>query len=139
MQINDEIKWNNVYSVGIENIDTQHKKLFEIVNRLLSLEISSNETEEIKIILYEFSDYMRTHFDDEEIYMLSIGYPDIKQHRELHQKLVESLALIINTPADINTIKTEMNVLAKQILVNHIVTEDTKIFTYKLSKEYPRT
>ncbi|QOY55538.1 hemerythrin family protein [Candidatus Sulfurimonas marisnigri] len=136
MQINDELKWNNVYSVGIESIDTQHKKLFEIVNRLFAIENTSDKTEEIKKILYEFSDYMRTHFDDEEKYMLSIGYPDIKEHILLHQNLVESLASVMNTPADIETIKTKMNVIAKEILVNHIVKEDTKILAHKLVKKY---
>lgn len=139
MNTKDEVEWNNVYSLGIDKIDFQHKKLFAIVNRLFALKSSHNETEKIKEILYEFSDYMRTHFDDEESYMKSIGYPNLKEHVGLHQELVDRLASVINTPAKIDIIKTKMRVIAKQALVNHIVREDTKIMAYRLSKDFDKS
>jgi hypothetical protein len=34
---NEKIHWNNEYSLGIGTIDSQHKKLFTLVNRLYDL------------------------------------------------------------------------------------------------------
>ena len=96
---NQKVPWDNEYKIGIEMIDTQHEKLFNLVNRLYDLEDSSNNKEKLRTILYEFSDYMKVHFTDEEEYMESINFPYLKEHKQLHADIIESLAKIIHTPA----------------------------------------
>lgn len=135
MSLNQKIPWDDAYKIGIKGIDNQHKKLFELVNRLYELEEGKNTKEELRTILYEFSDYVRVHFKDEEDYMHSIGFPEIKEHKELHQTLIEYLAKIIHTPAKLEIIKTKMRVIAKRVLIDHITQEDTKIKLYAMQNE----
>ncbi len=47
---------NSGYSVGINEIDNQHKKLIELINRLYSLYLDKND-QEIKNIISEIKDY----------------------------------------------------------------------------------
>ncbi|MCD6173797.1 MAG: hemerythrin family protein [Sulfurimonas sp.] len=125
-----KVHWEDNYSIGIDFIDTQHQKLFEIVNKLYDLEESPNIKEEIREILYAFKDYTIVHFRDEEEYMKSIGYPGLQKHHEIHEQIIESLATIIQKPAKLSIIKTKMRVVAKRILIDHIINEDQKIAVY---------
>ncbi len=127
MQSNQKISWDDSYKIGIEMLDYQHKKLFDLVNRLYDLEDSQDTKEELRVILYEFNDYMQTHFQEEEEYMLSIGFPNLQEHKQLHKDIVEYLSQIIHTPAKLSIIKSKMRVVAKRALIDHIMNEDSKI------------
>ena len=134
MSLNQKVPWDDNYKVGIRAVDEQHQKLFDIVNRLYDLEDGEEIKEKLRIILYEFNDYMKEHFQDEEDYMLSIGYPYLEEHRKLHEEIVESLGQIIHTPAKLAIVKSKMRVVAKRVLIEHILNEDMKIKLYLLEK-----
>ncbi len=135
MPSNQKIPWDDRYSLGIEMIDTQHKKLFYLVNKLYDLEDGHDNREELRVILYEFSDYMKTHFGDEEEYMLSINYPLLEEHKELHSDIIENLSQIVHTPAKLPIIQTKMRVVAKRVLVDHIMHEDSKMILFLHEQE----
>ncbi len=126
MPSNKKIPWSDEYNLGIKGIDFQHKKLFDLVNRLYDLDDSSSK-EDLRVILYEFSDYVKTHFSDEEAYMESINYPELEKHKLIHQHIVETLINLINKPATLAVVKTKMRVVAKRVLIEHIIDEDMKI------------
>jgi len=128
---NEKVHWEESYAVGIKEIDDQHKKLFDLVNKLYDLEDNENIKEDMREILYAFRDYTIVHFKDEEEYMRSIAYPELEQHKKKHERIVNSLSQIISTPASLSIIKTKMRVVAKRILVDHIIEEDHKIAIYK--------
>ena len=134
MEDNKKLLWMDEYEVGIESIDAQHKQLFSLVNKLYEPENNHMTEEELAGILYAFSNYMNVHFKDEEEYMLSIGYPGLLEHTELHNELIDYLKLVIKTHAKVDTIKTKMRLLAERILVDHIVHEDIKIKQFEISK-----
>ncbi len=129
------IAWNDDYNLGIDSIDIQHKHLFEIANRIFSLKESSKVKEEIRVILYELSDYTQKHFEDEEAYMLEIGFPELEDHKQLHKKIVDLVASILDNNHRLDTIQTKMRVIAKRALIEHILHEDMKIQEYQESLE----
>ncbi|HON53806.1 MAG TPA: hemerythrin domain-containing protein, partial [Bacteroidales bacterium] len=60
------IIWNNMYSVNVESLDTQHKKLVELVNQLHD-SIKSGQKDKVLTGIYnELIGYTITHFRDEE-------------------------------------------------------------------------
>lgn len=68
-------KWDKSYSVHNNKIDQQHKKLFELAAKVEYILDKPVYKDKIKILLTEFFNYMRYHFNDEEKYMLTIKYP----------------------------------------------------------------
>ena len=132
MENNKKIAWDDTYRLGIKGIDRQHQKLFDLVNELYDLEESDNVKEEIRKILYAFHDYTIVHFKDEEDFMKAIKFPDLENHKIIHQNIIDSLYNIIHTPASLSIIKSKMRVVAKRVLIDHIVNEDTKIKAYQL-------
>ena len=130
MDHNEKVHWCDSYLLGIKLIDNEHKKLFELVNELYNVEDGPNVKEKIRKILYSFSDYTAIHFKDEEEFMKSISYPDLEEHKKIHQMIIENLSHIIHTPATLGIIKSKMKIVAKRILIEHILNEDMKISRY---------
>lgn len=135
MSSSQKIPWDDRYKIGIETIDYQHIRLFELVNKLYDLEDSKSTKEELRVILYEFKDYMQIHFQEEEEYMLSIKYTGLQEHKLLHKDIIDSLAQIVQTPVKLSILKSKMRVVAKRVLVDHIMHEDTKIKLFELEEE----
>lgn len=74
------------YHTGIEFIDEEHAKLFEIANRaydLLKNQFVTDKYDAIVAVLEELKDYTKYHFNHEEEYMKSINYS--KRFSQLHQ------------------------------------------------------
>ncbi len=88
------ITWKDEYSLGIENIDQQHKKLFEIAGRayeLLKDQHYLDKYDKIIEILDELKEYTVYHFNQEEEYMKSINYKKILSHKVQHDDFVEKV------------------------------------------------
>ena len=82
------------YHTGIDFIDEEHAKLFEIANRaydLLTNQFVTDKYDAIVAVLEELRDYTKYHFNHEEEYMKSINYPtrfsQLHQHTQFINKL----------------------------------------------------
>lgn len=129
--------WNEKYAFGIEKIDTQHKKLFYIMEKISLLNAASPSIREnIRGILYELSEYMQEHFRDEEAYMKAIGYPEIDHHTMLHAKIIEQVKSVASTGSNLGIIQTKLKFLVKKAMTDHIVYEDTKIKLFQDSNHH---
>lgn len=80
------ITWQENYALGISEIDTQHQKIVEIINRLFEM-FSEHKTEDessLKKILQELTDYADYHFQTEEKYFNLFNYSGAAGHIEMH-------------------------------------------------------
>ena len=86
----DRLIFDSRYVVGIEQVDREHQKLFELANRIydcLALDIIV-PMHEIQPAIAELIDYTKVHFTNEEMLMEANGYPGLAEHRELHAYLI---------------------------------------------------
>lgn len=84
----------NEYLTGIEFIDNEHRRLFEIAEQTYQLkneEFISDKYDQIKALLEELKDYTRMHFAHEEEYMQSIGYKKLFTQKVQHQAFIDWL------------------------------------------------
>lgn len=82
------IKWNDRFSIGVDAIDSAHKRLFTIVGELLSLnEDMAKQQDACKEGIKYFNSYAMKHFAEEEAYMKSVGYAGYAVHKSLHDSL----------------------------------------------------
>lgn len=90
-----KIAWTEAYSVGNHALDAQHKNLIAMINELAECHRTlgtSSPPEALARILGGLFDYTCDHFDAEDAYMGSIGYPLRLAHREEHSKFIETMA-----------------------------------------------
>jgi hemerythrin-like metal-binding protein len=84
----DLVPWTNKLSIGIPEIDDQHKKLVALVNQLHRAMTLKQGASQAGHILDELVDYTTTHFSFEEKLFNEHGYPEKDAHIETHRKLV---------------------------------------------------
>jgi hemerythrin len=82
------VEWSSDLSVGIEEIDNQHKVLVALVNKMHEAIHQRHGSDAVRGVLAELADYTRIHFAVEESLMRILGYPEYEAHKEQHEELV---------------------------------------------------
>lgn len=121
----ERFTWTEEYSTGSENIDDQHKKLFDIMNDLIEAIEAKKTKEVLDGIIDELSKYTFYHFSAEEDYMKSMGYSQLDEHKSQHKELIEQLSDIFNRIYEGQIESTgELYRLLKTWLMDHILDKD---------------
>jgi hemerythrin-like metal-binding protein len=81
--------WDPAYRIGIEVIDRQHQRLFDIGHRFYDACRQHARRARLRRIFDELLEYTAYHFAEEERLMQQVGYPAMPQHRANHEELVE--------------------------------------------------
>lgn len=119
------IKWTNEYSVGITEIDNQHKGLVIIINELFELMSKGKAKSKMNEIFDHLTDYTKKHFLAEETMLIKFAYKDYDNHKEQHAKFIDQLN---NLKKDLNnkdvTISLKTLNFLKDWLLNHILISD---------------
>ena len=82
----DKIIWNNSYSVGVQELDEQHKKIVKMLNKLIEMKDTRVDSEIISNTLIEMKKYASEHFETEEKLMNEYNYPDYLLHKKQHKQ-----------------------------------------------------
>lgn len=126
------LEWKEEYSIGVQLIDEQHKRLFEIGNRIYQLlenYILEDKYDKIVVILEELKQYTKYHFQSEEQYMLQIKYPKYFSQKVEHDDFIAKIE-----EADLEDIDTDQEKYIRDLLLfvfnwilEHILQKDKLI------------
>lgn len=78
--------WNPTYSVGVRELDDQHKGLIHMINEMHYAMNQDKGQEAISAIVEQMFDYMETHFSTEEAYLQKFSYPALLSHQQQHEE-----------------------------------------------------
>ncbi|WP_324824290.1 bacteriohemerythrin [Sinanaerobacter sp. ZZT-01] len=124
------LMWTQNLAVGVDLIDQQHKTWFEKADQLFEAGKQGKTSEYIMKMFDFLDDYTKTHFRDEEKYMLSINYPEYNTQKQLHTAFIAKLAELRKEYESSGT-KISAVINSNQFildwLVNHISKQDKKI------------
>lgn len=124
------MKWDDSYAIGIDVIDEQHKKLFEIAEEaedLLELPNHLDKYDDIYNIVEELKDYVVYHFNEEEKLLGEIKYSKLFSHKVHHTDFIDEMNKIDmnNIDKDQTEGLREIVYLVTEWLVGHVLREDT--------------
>lgn len=77
------IEWTEGLSVGVKEIDDQHKKLFGMINEFNEIDLEKDRDGGARI-LSEFIGFVGMHFATEEDFFELCAYQGAKEHIEEH-------------------------------------------------------
>lgn len=77
---------------GIHEIDDEHKKLFDILERLQAIVAADENWSVVYFAMAELEQYARTHFAVEEALMRLHDYPSLDKHVAEHRGFSRRLA-----------------------------------------------
>lgn len=126
-----DIAWSDILSVGVDEIDEDHRKLVHIFN-LLNQSLQKGESANyLAAVLEELINCTIWHFSHEERLMLKYGYTRIEDHKAEHRALVESVRELQQEILQGKTpIADEHMEILERWLTEHILTTDMHMGAY---------
>ncbi len=129
------IEWSNELSVGIEEIDAQHKVLVDLLNQIHTAIQQRHGAELTKQILDRLGEYTRVHFAVEESLMRILHYPDYERHKQEQDKLIGQLNCVhAKLTSGKASISFELAHFLKRWLTKHIMETDKYYVPYFLGQ-----
>ncbi|MDN3510141.1 MAG: bacteriohemerythrin [Candidatus Jettenia sp. CY-1] len=123
----EKILWGEGFSVGVRDLDEQHKQIIIMVNTLIEMNDTKVDSEIISDTLTKMTRYATDHFNKEEQYMLEYNYPEYslqkKQHQEFKRKTVD---FCMETMIHNTTVPIAIFTYLKSWWTNHILKDDMK-------------
>jgi hemerythrin len=89
METIPHILWEPAYRVGNELLDAQHKRLFDIANRVIDIYGSGSDA--LLPAIKELIDYLSVHFQAETTVMMSMNYPHFFAHSREHRRFTDQV------------------------------------------------
>jgi len=128
----DMYEMKEEYFTGIDFIDQEHAKLFEIANRAYELLVNQfipDKYDYIVDVIEELKDYTKYHFQHEEEYMNSKGYKRLLSQKVAHADFIEKLDGFDTNNLDENQKDALLDLLnfLNTWLVEHIFKKDKLI------------
>ena len=138
----DPFAFTEKYKTGIEMVDEQHRRLFEIIKEtddLIHEQFLYDKYDQIMHLLSQLREYTASHFQDEEALMARIGYPGLEAQKRAHSAFIEKLVEIdLSELDDIDDNQQAYLLELIQFLLswlsNHILGADKKIGAYIIAQ-----
>ena len=134
------LDWHERYEVGVESIDTAHREIFRVINRVHTMVRTGGTTqwaaaESVKYL----RNYVIRHFEEEEAYMRSIEFRDYEAHKAIHDGMRDRIvprlySRMENTKYSGDSIHQFLNICGKW-MSRHILGHDRELLKYLESDE----
>lgn len=126
-----DLVWDHVLSVGIDEIDDDHRILMDLFNILNQSVTEGDAPDYLAAVLDELIKCTAWHFSHEERLMLKYGYEGMSEHKTEHQELIESARELQQKilQADKSVAEDDL-VFLERWLTAHILTADMRLGTY---------
>jgi hemerythrin len=131
------IEWTPDMSVGIGEIDVQHRKMVRKLNDIADAVDASKDKEEIQEAVKYFEVYSEEHFRTEEGFMTLYKYPEYANHKKEHEKIMADTAEIRERFSKGQADAKEVYDASKKVaewFVNHMKTTDSRMAIFLRGK-----
>lgn len=129
------MEWSQTYSLGIQEIDDQHKGLLGCFTRIEDAIACGESWSDVHFKIVELREYAERHFAFEEALMRLYGDDGIMRHAAEHARFFGSLDEIEHKSIR-NDAESEMTHFLRKWLTDHILCID-KEFTERILSGVP--
>jgi len=126
-----DIVWDHVLSVGVDEIDEDHRRLVDLFNILNHSVREGDASDYLAAVLEELINCTAWHFSHEERLMLKYGYEETAEHKTEHQELIQSARELQQKILQAGKLVSDDElVFLERWLTQHILTDDMRLGTY---------
>ena len=126
-----DLVWDHILSVGVKEIDEDHRKLVNLFNILNHAVAQGDAPEYLEAVLEELISCTAWHFNHEERLMLKYGYEDMAEHKMEHQELIKSARELQQKILQAGKLVANEDIeFLERWLTEHILTADMRLGAY---------
>jgi len=123
-----DVVWSKILSVGVDEIDEDHRKLLNIYNILNHAVMDGESPEYLAATLEELINCTVWHFSHEERLMLKYHFDGAEGHKGAHEELIKAARELQQTILQSDQpIAEEHLVFLERWLTEHILTADQRL------------
>jgi hemerythrin len=132
----EHLVWSESLSIGLDQLDDQHKKMVGILNALQEAISQGSQKPDVERVIADLLSYTRYHLSFEERQMVVAAYPGLSDHQREHRGLVaqiEIYALQVNDRQPLAAIK--LLKFVNQWWSRHLATSDRAYGEFELARK----
>lgn len=118
----EQIGWREEYSVGVPELDAQHRQMIELLAALVSFTNSGGVVDSFTA-LAELNRYAEQHLRQEEMMLSVRGYPEYVRHKAEHDTYRKKVAAL-QSRASKRDFGTDITGFLVEWWKSHILTSD---------------
>lgn len=123
-----DIVWSKILSIGVDEVDEDHRKLVNIFNILNHAVADGESPEYLAATLDELINCTVWHFSHEERLMLKYQYKDMAEHKTEHRELIETAKELQQQLLRGDPPMAEKHIeILERWLTEHILTADMRL------------
>ena len=122
--------WDPKLETGVVELDEQHRLLFRKADAVLEAVAAGQGAAEFKRTLQFLADYAALHFETEERYMRSAGFPEADAHAEIHARInrrIMEVAASFHAQGASPELVADVEALVRGWLTMHIAEKDRAV------------
>ena len=122
------INWHDNFSVGVDEVDHEHRELIDEINALHAAMQQGADYESVVNSLGEIYAQIAAHFALEEKMMRNSRYPALAEHKQDHETLLDDLRDIMDEVEDDGTFdEAQLAADLERWFSDHFRTHDAKL------------
>ncbi len=126
-----DLVWGEILSVGVDEIDEDHRKLIHILNILNHSVMEKESPEYLAATLEELINCTVWHFSHEERLMLKFRYSETEEHKAEHRALIEGVKELQQEILQADKPMVDQHIeFLERWLSEHILTADGRLGSY---------
>ena len=130
-----ELIWKDSFDTGIAEIDRQHRRFLDYLNRCTEYSLSHAREKVVPELIVKMREYALMHFEFEEALMRSAGYAGYEQHEGQHAFFNARVAELEEAiTGGVNEKAVSLAAFMRDWLISHILEED-KRYTPLLARQ----
>lgn len=122
----DKIIWDDSLSVGVAELDSQHRRLADLINLLGEEARASGSGKLLEKAIGKLTVYAFTHFGHEEKLLAQCGFPGLEAQRAEHDEFSQTLMRFSRDAAVGMLDQTQLFNYLSKWWVHHILEEDMR-------------
>lgn len=119
-----DFEWRDEYSIGVDEIDVQHKRFLAILKAAHAVGEASQADPAVIKVVDELSKYTQFHFQSEEQLMQLYFYPRYFEQKKEHERILKELGARLAEIRKNNAGLTALMLFLIKWFVNHTTYED---------------
>ena len=130
------IEWQDEYTVGVKELDDQHRNLLNTINTLLEEQGDKYKVAKFSPALSSLIHYAYTHFATEERYLVQVHFPNLKQHVLEHiDFIMKTVGLALRIESSGDELRIELLRYLKEWYSYHVLGTDRHYILFLASKK----
>lgn len=134
-----EIAWQEFLTVGVPEMDAEHRKFIQRVNELNLAVVEARDKAAVRQAIELMLAEAAHHFRHEEELLAKWKYPEAAAHAAKHAELAAQFHQVLKEfdEAEFSFVWAVKGLHVKQLLVAHLLKEDLKYRGFLQSRERP--